>query len=83
MAQPWSGAGPNLVPVSIVLRSEVTFRFVRSVFWVHPGGCEFRQIPVNESFFCLKLIEIETDNHATHVRYDRVRDMYHFETDNF
>ena len=37
----------------------------------------------NESFFCLKLIEIETDNHATHVRYDRVRDMYHFETDNF
>ena len=29
------------------------------------------------------LIEIETDNHATHVRYDRVRDMYHFETDNF
>ena len=32
----------------------------------------------NESFFCLKLIEIETDNHATHVRYDRVRDMYHF-----
>ena len=32
MAQPWSEAGPNLVPVSIVLRSEVTFRFVRSVF---------------------------------------------------
>ena len=32
MAQPRSEAGPNLVPVSIVLRSEVTFRFVRSVF---------------------------------------------------
>lgn len=30
----------------------------------------------NESSFYLKLIGIETDNHATHVSYDRVRDMY-------
>lgn len=31
----------------------------------------------HESFFYLKLIEIETDNRATHVSYDRARDMYH------
>ena len=32
MAPPWSEAGPNLVPMFVVLRSEVIFRFVRSVF---------------------------------------------------
>ena len=32
---------------------------------------------ITESFFYLKLIEIETDNHTAHVSYDRVRDMYH------
>lgn len=27
--------------------------------------------------FIQKLIDIETDNRATHVSYDRARDMYH------
>ena len=45
--------GPNLVPMFIVLRSEVIFRFVRSVFWVHPGGSEFRQISLKLVYFNL------------------------------